>query len=110
MEARGRVGRLRLLQQRPQGLNTPLAEGGIGLSGGRARRLAVARLYLAHFPLVLMDEPTAGLDARSEQHLIDAILALRAQGSTIVMASHHPAVLAAADRRLVLARGRLQHD
>ncbi|MFW5824061.1 MAG: thiol reductant ABC exporter subunit CydD [Marinobacter sp.] len=110
MEALERVGLLQLLQQRSQGLNTPLAEGGIGLSGGRARRLAVARLYLAHFPLVLMDEPTAGLDARSEQHLIDAILALRAQGSTIVMASHHPAVLAAADRRLVLARGRLQHD
>lgn len=104
-----RVGLAQLVNQRADGLDTPLQEGGIGLSGGQARRLALARIYLARYPLVLMDEPTAGLDARSEQYLVDALLDLRRDGVTIVMASHHPRVLAAADRRLLVDGGRLCH-
>jgi len=105
-----RVGLRHLLDRGSRGLDSPLQEGGLGLSGGQARRLAAARLYLARYSLVLMDEPTAGLDTASEQHVLDAIAHLRRQGATIVMASHHPAALAAADRRLVLAGGRLVHD
>lgn len=103
------VGLRELVEKRPHGLNAPLQEGGVGLSGGQARRLAAARLYLGRYALVLMDEPTAGLDARSEQHVINAITQLRRQGSTIIMASHHPAVLAAADRRVRIAEGRRVH-
>lgn len=102
------VGLGELVRQRPQGLDTPVEEGGAGLSGGQARRLAVARLFLARYPLILMDEPTAGLDARSEQYLLESIRELRDQGATIIAASHHPAVLDAADRCLTLADGRLQ--
>lgn len=105
-----RVGLSGLVRQRPQGLETPVREGGIGLSGGQARRLAAARLHLAHYPLILMDEPTAGLDSQSERLLIDAILQLRQQGATIIVASHHPGVLQAADRRLALVGGQLRHE
>lgn len=96
------------VRQRSQGLDTSVEEGGAGLSGGQARRLAAARLFLARYPLILMDEPTAGLDARSEQYLLESIRKLQNQGTTIIVASHHPAVLDAADRCLTLADGRLQ--
>ena len=104
-----RVGLSCLVQQSPRGLDTPVQEGGAGLSGGQARRLAAARLYLADYSLILMDEPTAGLDPMSEQILMDAILHLRSQGATIILTSHHPAVLEAADRRISLIGGRLKH-
>ncbi|MFL1485284.1 thiol reductant ABC exporter subunit CydD [Marinobacter sp. LN3S78] len=107
LEALARVGLGELVRNRPDGLDTTIREGGAGLSGGQARRLALARLFLARHRLVLMDEPTAGLDARSEQQVIDAIRSLRDLGITIVIASHHQALKAVADRRLALADGRL---
>lgn len=110
LSALEKVGLGELVRQRPRGLETPISEGGAGLSGGQARRLAVARLFLARYPLILMDEPTAGLDARSEHFLLESIRQLRDQGSTIIMASHHPAVLASADRCLTLVDGRLRHE
>jgi ATP-binding cassette subfamily C protein CydD len=109
-DALDKVGLGELIRQRPLGLDTPIQEGGAGLSGGQARRLATARLFLARYPLILMDEPTAGLDPRSEHCLLEAIRQLRDQGATIIMASHHPAVLNAADRCLTLVDGRLQDE
>jgi ATP-binding cassette subfamily C protein CydD len=105
-----RVGLSTLVSQRPDGLDTPIQEGGAGLSGGQARRLALARLFLADYRLVLMDEPTAGLDAQSEQQVINAIRALRQHRVTVVVASHHPAFRDIADRRLSLSGGRLVND
>ena len=105
-----RVGLSTLVSQRPDGLDTPIQEGGAGLSGGQARRLALARLFLADYRLVLMDEPTAGLDAQSEQQVINAIRALQQRRVTVVIASHHPAFRDIADRRLSLSGGRLVND
>lgn len=97
-----------LLQSRPQGLDTPLSEDGGGLSGGQARRLALARVFLARYALVLMDEPTAGLDPVSERHVLAALERLRQQGTTLVIASHHEAVTAMADYCVVLDQGRIR--
>lgn len=81
----------------------PVGTGGAGLSGGQAQRVAVARaLYRvarADTPLVLLDEPTSALDAEAEAHVVDAIRRLAADGRVVVVASHRPAVLAAADLR-----------
>ena len=109
LAALDQVGLMSLVSQRPDGLATPIQEGGAGLSGGQARRLALARLFLADYRLVLMDEPTAGLDAQSEQQVVGAIDALRQRGMTVVIASHHPAFVAIADRRVSLDHGRLVH-
>lgn len=82
----------------------PVGTGGTGLSGGQAQRVAVARaLYRAsraHTPLVLLDEPTSALDAEAEQVVVRAVRALADDGAVVVVASHRPAVLAAADVRL----------
>ncbi|WP_288466349.1 thiol reductant ABC exporter subunit CydD [uncultured Curtobacterium sp.] len=84
----------------------PVGPGGAGLSGGQAQRVAVARaLYRARrerTPLVLLDEPTSALDAEAEQTVVRALRALADDGAVVVVASHRPAVLAAADVRVDL--------
>jgi ATP-binding cassette, subfamily C, bacterial CydD len=95
-----------LLARLPDGLATPVGEGGWGLSGGEAHRVALARTFLKGAPLLLLDEPTAHLDAVSEAAIIEVIRRL-ARPATTVVASHSPALLAACDRVITLDRGQL---
>ncbi|MBF8222129.1 thiol reductant ABC exporter subunit CydD [Halomonas sp. 328] len=104
-EAMNRAGLGELLAQLPEGLATPVGERGSGLSGGQAQRLALARVFLSSAPLVLLDEPTASLDADSEAAVIHGLRALAAEGRTLVVASHQPALLALADRVIRLDDG-----
>ncbi|TDO13953.1 MULTISPECIES: thiol reductant ABC exporter subunit CydD [Halomonas] len=100
--ALGRAGLGELLATLPRGIETHLGERGVGLSGGQAQRLALARVFLSQAPLVLLDEPTASLDAETEGYLIEALQALADEGRALVIATHHPALMALAKRRLSL--------
>jgi ATP-binding cassette subfamily C protein CydD len=95
-----------VLARLPDGLDTPVGEGGWGLSGGEAHRVALARTFLRRAPLVLLDEPTAHLDAASESAITELIATL-SRSATTVLASHSPALLAICDRVITLDRGRL---
>jgi ATP-binding cassette subfamily C protein CydD len=95
-----------VLDRLPDGLQTPVGEGGWGLSGGEAHRLGLARTFLKHGRLLILDEPTAHLDADSEAGIIEVIRSLAAS-ATAIIASHSPALLAACDRVITLDRGRL---
>ena len=107
LEALDAVGLGALLAEQPAGLETRLGENGVGLSGGQARRLALARAWLIDSDVLLLDEPTAGLDEASQAPIVAAIAELAASGRTIVMATHHSALASMADRRLTLQHGRL---
>jgi len=81
----------------PHGLDTPLGEGGLGLSGGEAQRVALARIYLRDPGIVLLDEPTAHLDAETERKVLDGLKRF-AGGRTLIVATHSAAVAARMDR------------
>ncbi len=107
MEALHRAGLGALLARLPEGLDTHLGERGAGLSGGQAQRLALARVFLSDAPLVLLDEPTASLDEETEAEVIVALQALAREGRSLVIATHHPALISMAHRRLVIDAGQI---
>jgi len=88
------------------GLNTRLGEGGLGLSGGQSRRLALARLLLRPVPLWLLDEPTEALDATTAHDVLHR-LAEQAGPRTLLIATHLRREAALADRLVCMAQGRV---
>ena len=93
----------------PEGLATRLGQDGLGVSGGQARRIALARVLLKPRPVLLLDEPTASLDAVTEQRFWDDLdRALAQQPMTVICASHSALALGWADRTLLLQDGRLR--
>ncbi len=92
-----------------RGLDTLLGEGGLGLSGGQARRLALARLLLRQADFWLLDEPTEALDGATAADVL-ARLALHAHGRTLLVATHLRREAALADRLLVMKDGRIDAD
>jgi ATP-binding cassette subfamily B protein len=94
---------------RPDGYAAPVGERGGNLSAGQLQRLALARAALRPAPLLLLDEPTVGLDSASDAAVQDAILRLAA-GRTTLLITHDLAFAARADRVLFLSGGRIVED
>ena len=90
----------------PQGLDTQLGEGGMGLSGGQARRLALARLQLSSAECWLLDEATEGLDAGTAGDVLKR-LAAATEGRTLLLATHWRREAEIADRVIWMERGRI---
>ncbi len=82
----------------PAGWDTPLGAGGAGLSVGQRQRVALTAALLGDAPLVVLDEPTAHLDAAGEQVVLGTVAALRAAGRTVLLVAHRPSLVAGADR------------
>ena len=90
----------------PDGYNTQLGEAGSGLSGGQRQRLSMARAFLKDAPILILDEPTAALDAVSEGLVLNALGRLRA-GRTLFVIAHRLSTVRQADRIIVLDAGRI---
>ncbi|MEX0603417.1 MAG: thiol reductant ABC exporter subunit CydD [Marinobacter sp.] len=99
-----------LLTSRSGGIHSLVSEAGGGLSGGQARRLGLARLFLADVDLILLDEPTAALDAESERFVLASLQRLSTQGKTLVFATHHPSLLGLATRVIRIDGGRILNE
>ncbi|MDO9424362.1 MAG: thiol reductant ABC exporter subunit CydC [Methylobacter sp.] len=91
----------------PEGLDTWVGESGVKVSGGEARRIALARLYLKDAPVLILDEPTEGLDSDTERDVFKA-LANFARDKTVVMVTHREAGLGLVDVVYGMERGVLQ--
>ena len=108
-ELRDVLARARLLawtDSLPQGLGTPVGEHGARLSGGQRQRLALARVLLADFPVVILDEPAEHLDEETADELTRDLLGAVA-GRTVLLITHRPVDPATVDQVLRLADGRL---
>ena len=90
----------------PEGYETIVGERGVTLSGGQRQRIAIARAIVRAAPILLLDEPTVGLDAETEALVWDALLRLMAGRTTIVIA-HRLAMAQRADQILVVEGGRI---
>lgn len=86
-----------VLASAPEGWNTVIGSGGVGLSVGQRQRLALTRALAAHSQVVILDEPTAHLDAVSEETVVRAIDAMRDAGRTVIVIAHRAAMMEAAD-------------
>ena len=81
----------------PDGWDTDLGRGGAGLSVGQRQRVALTRALLAPAPLVVLDEPTAHLDAHGESVVLGTVAALRQAGSAVLLVAHRASLVATAD-------------
>jgi ATP-binding cassette, subfamily B, bacterial len=84
-------------------------EGGVDISGGEWQRIALARAHLRNAQLLILDEPTAALDARSEREVFERFAELT-QGKTTVLISHRFSTVRMADRILVLEGGKIAEE
>ena len=99
------VGLEKLVNQE-QGLDLWLGDGGRPLSGGEQRRLGLARVLLNDAPILLLDEPTEGLDRETERHILQAILA-HSVGKTLIMVTHRLTAIEQFDQLVVIDNSRL---
>ncbi len=90
----------------PDGYDTVLAEKGVSLSGGERQRIAIARALLADAPVLVLDEPSAALDARTEEQVFSALAELM-RGKTTFVISHRLSTVRRADEILVLEEGEI---
>jgi ATP-binding cassette, subfamily B, bacterial len=93
----------------PQGYDTRLRQGGVGLSAVGRRQIAIARMVLRDPPVLVLDEPTAGLDAEGEARAIEGLGALM-RGRTTVIVTRSARLAATADRVVLLEGGRVRRD
>ena len=90
----------------PGGYDAPIGERGVTLSGGQRQRIGIARAFIRNAPILILDEPSAALDAEAEQQVLDGLDRL-AHGRTVIMIAHRLHTLRRADVILVLQDGRI---
>ncbi|HCS38176.1 MAG TPA: thiol reductant ABC exporter subunit CydD [Anaerolineaceae bacterium] len=101
-----KAGLQKFVHNLPDGLQTPLQEGGVRLSGGEAQRVVLARAFLRNAPFLVMDEPTAHLDIDLERAFLETSELLQ-QGRTTLTIAHRLGTVIKSDQIFVLKRGRL---
>lgn len=100
------AGAAEFVRRLPEGLDTVLGSAGVGLSGGQARRVALARSLLRDSPILIADEPFTGLDENAARH-VQATLRARAKDALVVVIAHERDFLDAYDQVLLVEGGRI---
>ncbi|HEI8297961.1 TPA: type I secretion system permease/ATPase [Proteus mirabilis] len=104
-----RFGLDKVIKKHPRGLDMSLGENGLGLSGGQKQIVALARMTMRNPKIVLLDEPTTGLDQYSEIQALNAISAW-CRSRTLLVVTHRPQVLSIVNRIIVVDNGKVVMD
>src|SRR5439155_25890417 len=94
------------IEKLPEGYDTVIGERGMTLSGGQRQRIAIARAIIRNAPILLLDEPTTGLDVETARNVTDPLRRLM-RGRTTIMMTHNLALVGEATTILVLEEGRI---
>lgn len=94
-----------LILRLPEGYDTPIGDGGLGLSGGEKQRLGLARALYGGPSVIVLDEPNSNLDDIGEIALTQAIIRLRQMRKTVILISHRPSIIRETNKLLVLRDG-----
>jgi len=97
------------IERLPQGYDTEVGERGVKLSGGQRQRVAIARAFLTDSPVLLLDEPTSGVDPHTEAAIVEALGRLQ-EGRTVIIISHRPSAVARCTALVTMERGRIVAD
>jgi len=103
MKAAEQTGLIHLISALPQGLDTPVPEGGESVSGGQKQMISLTRLVLMQPKALLLDEPTANMDDGTERQILRTLKSQIDKGQTLVVVTHKPAVLALVERVIVIS-------
>ena len=109
MDAANRAGVTAFTQSDPAGLERQVGEGGAMLSGGQRQAVTIARAFLGHPPVLLMDEPTSAMDNRSEMHIKHQLAQLK-ENETLIFITHKTAMLDIVERVIVMEKGSIIAD
>lgn len=109
LEAARLAGVQEILERLPEGLHTPVGDGGARLSGGERQRISIARALIKDAPILLIDEATAALDAENQAAIAEALARLRGKRTLIVIA-HQLSTVTMADQIVVLDQGRIREQ
>ena len=101
------AGAHEMILRLPDGYDTRIGAGGVPISGGQHQRIGLARAVFGNPALLVLDEPNAHLDGEGEQALVQAVLRMRAKGTTIVLIAQRAGVMAQVDKMLVLKAGKI---
>ena len=104
-----KVGLYQRVQQLPNGIHTMMAEAGFGFSGGEQQRMALARILISQVPIVILDEPTIGLDPFIEEQIMSLFMR-ELSDRTVIWVTHHLQSIRLADRILCLQNGKITMD
>ena len=107
LEACRLAGAMEFIEQFPDGLDSVIGKGGDTLSVGQKQRLSIARGLVRETPIIVLDEPTAALDPKTENALVEA-LRNTAQGRLVVVIAHRLSTIREADRIIFLEEGRVR--
>jgi ATP-binding cassette subfamily B protein len=97
------------IERLPQGYETQVGDRGLKLSGGQRQRIALARAFLKDSPVLILDEPTSGVDAHTEAAIVEALARLQ-EGRTVLTISHRPSAVARCVASLRIEHGRVVAD